>query len=91
LKAAFKPDGSVTAGNSSGLNDGASALLIMEQEAALQAGLKPRARIVASAVAGVDPSVMGIGPVPATRKVLKQAGLTIDQIDLFEFNEAFAA
>jgi len=63
----------------------------MEQAAALQAGLKPRARIVASAVAGVDPSVMGIGPVPATRKVLKQAGLGIEQIDLFEFNEAFAA
>lgn len=91
LKAAFKANGSVTAGNSSGLNDGASALLIMEQEAALQAGLKPRARIVASAVAGVDPSVMGIGPVPATRKVLKLAGLGVERIDLFEFNEAFAA
>ncbi|NQF15223.1 acetyl-CoA C-acyltransferase [Brevibacillus sp. HB1.3] len=91
LKPAFQADGSVTAGNSSGLNDGACALLIMEQEAALAAGLKPRARIVASAVAGVDPSVMGIGPVPATRKVLKQAGLTLSQIDLFEFNEAFAA
>ncbi|WP_019121594.1 thiolase family protein [Brevibacillus massiliensis] len=91
LKPAFKADGTVTAGNSSGLNDGACALLVMEQKAAEAAGLKPRARIVASAVAGVDPSVMGIGPVPATRKVLKQAGLTIDQIDLFEFNEAFAA
>ncbi|MFF2530235.1 thiolase family protein [Brevibacillus sp. NPDC058079] len=91
LKPAFQADGSVTAGNSSGLNDGACALLIMEQEAALAAGLKPRARIVASAVAGVDPSVMGIGPVPATRKVLKQAGLSLTQIDLFEFNEAFAA
>ncbi|MFF0829316.1 thiolase family protein [Brevibacillus sp. NPDC003359] len=91
LKPAFQVDGSVTAGNSSGLNDGACALLIMEQEAALAAGLKPRARIVASAVAGVDPSVMGIGPVPATRKVLKQAGLSLTQIDLFEFNEAFAA
>lgn len=91
LKPAFQADGTVTAGNSSGLNDGASALLLMDQEAAVAAGLKPRARIVASAVAGVDPSVMGIGPIPATRKALKQAGLTIDQIDLFEFNEAFAA
>ncbi|WP_432775183.1 acetyl-CoA C-acyltransferase [Brevibacillus gelatini] len=91
LKPAFQANGTVTAGNSSGLNDGASALLVMEQEAALAAGLKPRARIVASAVAGVDPSVMGIGPVPATRKALKQAGLTLEQIELFEFNEAFAA
>ncbi|USG65645.1 acetyl-CoA C-acyltransferase [Brevibacillus ruminantium] len=91
LKPAFKEGGSVTAGNSSGLNDGACALLVMEQGTAEAAGLKPRARIVASAVAGVDPSVMGIGPVPAARKALKQAGLSIDQIDLFEFNEAFAA
>ncbi|CAM3411278.1 MULTISPECIES: acetyl-CoA C-acyltransferase [Brevibacillus] len=91
LKPAFKAGGTVTAGNSSGLNDGASALLIMEQSTALGLGLKPRARIVASAVAGVDPSVMGIGPVPATRKALKQAGLSIEEIDLFEFNEAFAA
>lgn len=91
LKPAFKQDGTVTAGNSSGLNDGACALLVMEQEAAQRMGLKPRARIVASAVAGVDPSVMGIGPVPATRKVLQQAGLKLEQIELFEFNEAFAA
>lgn len=91
LKPAFKQGGTVTAGNSSGLNDGACALLIMEQETALEMGLKPRARIVASAVAGVDPSVMGIGPVPATRKALKLAGLTLEQIDLFEINEAFAA
>ncbi|MGN7469563.1 thiolase family protein [Brevibacillus sp. SAFN-007a] len=91
LKPAFQANGTVTAGNSSGLNDGASALLVMEQEAALAAGLKPRARIVASAVAGVDPSVMGIGPVPATHKALKQAGLSLEQIELFEFNEAFAA
>lgn len=91
LKPAFKAGGTVTAGNSSGLNDGASALLVMEQSTALGLGLKPRARIVASAVAGVDPSVMGIGPVPATRKALKQAGLSIDEIDLFEFNEAFAS
>ncbi len=91
LKPAFKAGGTVTAGNSSGLNDGACALLIMDQDVARQNGLKPRARIVASAVAGVDPSVMGIGPVPATRKVLKQAGLGIADIDLFEINEAFAA
>ncbi|MED0673394.1 thiolase family protein [Aneurinibacillus aneurinilyticus] len=91
LKPAFKQEGTVTAGNSSGLNDGAAALLLMEQEMAYRLGVKPRARIVASAVAGVDPSVMGIGPVPATRKALKQAGLTIDDIDLFELNEAFAA
>ncbi|MGO0062947.1 thiolase family protein [Brevibacillus fluminis] len=91
LKPAFKADGSVTAGNSSGINDGACALLVMEQETAEQAGLKPRARIVASAVAGVDPSVMGIGPVPAIRKLLKQAGLTVADIDLFEINEAFAS
>lgn len=91
LKPAFQKDGTVTAGNSSGLNDGASALLIMEETTALELGLRPRARIIASAVAGVDPSVMGIGPVPATRKALKQAGLSVEQIDLFEFNEAFAA
>lgn len=91
LKPAFQKDGTVTAGNSSGLNDGASALLIMEESTALELGLRPRARIIASAVAGVDPSVMGIGPVPATRKALKQAGLSVEQIDLFEFNEAFAA
>lgn len=91
LKPAFKQGGTVTAGNSSGLNDGAAALLLMEQETANRLGVKPRARIVASAVAGVNPSVMGIGPVPATRKALKQAGLTIDDIDLFELNEAFAA
>lgn len=91
LKPAFQKDGTVTAGNSSGLNDGASALLIMEESTALELGLRPRARIIASAVAGVDPSVMGIGPVPATRKALKQAGLSVEQIELFEFNEAFAA
>lgn len=91
LKAAFRQGGTVTAGNSSGLNDGAAALLMMEEEMAHQLGLKPKARVVASAVAGVDPSIMGIGPIPATRKALKQAGLTIDDIDLFEVNEAFAA
>jgi acetyl-CoA C-acetyltransferase/3-oxo-5,6-didehydrosuberyl-CoA/3-oxoadipyl-CoA thiolase len=89
LKPAFAADGSVTAGNSSGINDGSSALLLVGGDAAM--GLTPLARIVVSAVAGVDPSVMGIGPVPATRKALKRAGLTIDQIDLFELNEAFAS
>jgi 3-oxoadipyl-CoA thiolase len=91
LKPVFRKGGSVTAGNSSGLNDGAAAMLIMDQKKAEQLGLKPRAKIIASAVAGVDPSVMGIGPIPATRKVLQKAGLTIDDIDLFEVNEAFAA
>lgn len=91
LKPAFKQGGTVTAGNSSGLNDGAAALLILEQETAQSLGLRPRARVVASAVAGVDPAVMGIGPVPATRKVLKMSGLSIGEIDLFEINEAFAA
>jgi 3-oxoadipyl-CoA thiolase len=89
LKPAFAAGGSVTAGNSSGINDGASALLLVSGDAAN--GLEPLARIVGSAVAGVDPSVMGIGPVPATRKALKRAGLTIDQIDLWELNEAFAS
>ena len=83
------PDGSVTAGNASGINDGASAVLIVDGDAAK--GFTPLARIVTSAVAGVDPSVMGIGPVPATRKALARAGLRAGQIDLWELNEAFAA
>ncbi|WCN38419.1 thiolase family protein [Aneurinibacillus uraniidurans] len=91
LKPAFRKDGTVTAGNSSGLNDGAAALLLMEETVAREQGLKPRARVIASAVAGVDPSVMGIGPVPAVRKVLERSGLAISDIGLFEFNEAFAA
>jgi len=91
LKPAFRKDGTVTAGNSSGLNDGAAALLLAEEETAQQLGLKARAKVIASAVAGVDPSVMGIGPVPATRKVLQKAGLSIEEIDLVELNEAFAA
>ncbi|MFY0544233.1 acetyl-CoA C-acetyltransferase [Brevibacillus sp. H7] len=91
LRPAFKKDGSVTAGNASGINDGAAALLIMSREKADELGLKPLARIVANASAGVDPSIMGIGPVPATRRVLEKAGLTLDQIDLIEANEAFAA
>jgi acetyl-CoA C-acetyltransferase/3-oxo-5,6-didehydrosuberyl-CoA/3-oxoadipyl-CoA thiolase len=91
LKPAFttEPGGSVTAGNSSGINDGASALLLVSSDAA--GTMKPLARVVTSAVAGVDPSVMGIGPIPATRKALQRAGLTIDQMDLIELNEAFAA
>lgn len=91
LKPVFRKDGSVTAGNSSGRNDGASALLIASEEAALAHGLKPRARILAQSAAGVSPEVMGIGPVPATAKALKQAGLTMDDIGLIELNEAFAA
>ncbi|HHY60898.1 MAG TPA: thiolase family protein, partial [Clostridia bacterium] len=81
----------VTAGNSSGLNDGAAALVIMSLERAKALGLKPLAKIRAFAVAGVDPNIMGIGPVPATRKVLAQAGLSLSDLDLVELNEAFAA
>jgi len=91
LKPAFKKDGTVTAGNSSGINDGAAALLLMDADMARVRGQQPLARIVASAVAGVDPSYMGLGPIPATRKVLQRAGLRADQIDLVELNEAFAA
>jgi acetyl-CoA acetyltransferase family protein len=91
LKPAFRKGGTVTAGNSSGINDGAAALLLMSAEKASTAGLKPMARWVGSAVAGVDPGVMGYGPVPATRKLLKRLGLTIDDIGLVEINEAFAA
>ena len=91
LKPAFKRDGTVTAASSSGINDGAAALLVVGRSDDRTVGLKPLARIVATAVAGVDPSCMGLGPVPATRKVLKRAGMTIDQIDLIELNEAFAA
>jgi acetyl-CoA acyltransferase len=91
LRAAFKKDGSVTAGNSSGLNDGAAALLIASDDAVKQHNLRPMARIISSAVIGVEPRIMGIGPVEATRKALKKAGLTLDQIDVIELNEAFAA
>ncbi len=90
LKPVFREGGSVTAGNSSSINDGAAALLVMEAEAARALGLRPMARWVASAVAGVDPAQMGLGPIPATRKVLERAGLRLDQIDLIELNEAFA-
>jgi 3-oxoadipyl-CoA thiolase len=91
LPAAFKKDGTVTAGSSSGINDGAAAVLLMEAETAKRLGYKPLVRIVASAVAGCDPSYMGLGPIPAIQKVLERAGLKIEDIDLFEINEAFAA
>jgi acetyl-CoA acyltransferase len=92
LKPAFMPEGgTVTAGNSSPINVGAAALLIMSEERAKELGLKPKVKIRAMAVAGVDPSVMGIGPVPATHKALERAGLRLEDIDLIELNEAFAA
>ena len=93
LKPAFRSDGkgSVTAGNSSGLNDGAAALLVGSENAARDLGIEPMARIVASAVAGVEPRCMGIGPVPATRRALERAGITLDDVGVIELNEAFAA
>ena len=91
LQPAFKKGGTVTAGNSSPISDGAAALLLTTPQKAEQLKLKPMARIIASAAAGVHPNYMGIGPIPATQKALKRAGLTIDQIDLVEFNEAFAS
>lgn len=91
LRSAFKKDGSVTAGNSSGLNDGAAALLIASDLAVQNHGLKPLARIVSSAVAGVEPRIMGIGPVLASQKALERAGLTLDDMDVLELNEAFSA
>ena len=91
LKPAFIKEGTVTAGNSSGINDGAAAMLLASDEAVKKFNLKPLAKIVSMAVAGVDPSIMGIGPVPATKKALQRAGLTITDIDLIELNEAFAS
>lgn len=91
LRPAFKNDGSVTAGNSSGLNDGAAAMLIASEDAIRNFNLIPKARIVASAVVGVEPRIMGIGPVEASKKALQRAGLTLDQMDVIEINEAFAA
>jgi acetyl-CoA acetyltransferase family protein len=91
LKPAFREHGSVTAGNSSGINDGGSAVVLVEAEFGRRRGLQPMARIVSTAVAGVDPSVMGLGPVPATRKALERAGLTVGDLDLIELNEAFAS
>ena len=90
LKPAFRSNGTVTAGNASGINDGAAALVIMSRQKASQLGVTPMARIVSTAAAGVDPRTMGLGPIPATRKALDRAGLSIDQIGLIELNEAFA-
>jgi 3-oxoadipyl-CoA thiolase len=90
LKPAFRSNGTVTAGNASGINDGAAALLLTSRDKAAELGLKPWARWVASAAAGVEPRTMGYGPIPATRKALKRAGLTLDDIGLIELNEAFA-
>ncbi|MTC16385.1 3-oxoadipyl-CoA thiolase [Providencia alcalifaciens] len=91
LKTPFRENGSVTAGNASGVNDGAAALIIASENVAKQQGLTPRARVIATATCGVEPRLMGIGPLPATQKVLKMAGLTIEQMDVIELNEAFAA
>lgn len=91
LKPAFIKDGTVTAGNSSGINDGAAAMLLAGEKSVKKFGLKPMAKVIAMAVAGVDPSIMGIGPVPAVKKALQRAGLTIKDIDLVELNEAFAS
>src|SRR5206468_3689824 len=91
LKPAFTKDGTVTAATSSGINDGAAALLVVGRPDSRTGGPELIARIVATAVAGVDPSCMGLGPIPATQKVLQRAGMTLDQIDLIELNEAFAA
>jgi len=90
LRAVFRKDGSVTAGNASGINDGAAAVVLMEKEAAEKRGLKPMARLVSYAFAGVDPKIMGIGPVPACKTALDKAGLTVSDMDVIEANEAFA-
>lgn len=90
LRPAFRTNGTVTAGNSSGINDGAAAILIMSADKAAELKLQPMARILSGAAAGVDPRTMGLGPIPATRKALKRAGLSIEQLDLVEINEAFA-
>src|ERR671913_351273 len=91
LKPAFRENGTVTAGNACPLNDGAAAVLVMSEERAKELGLKPRARIIASSVAAIRPEIMGLGPIPAVKAVLEQAGMTIDDIDVLELNEAFAA
>lgn len=91
LKPAFKKDGTVTAGNASGINDGAAAILVMSADKAKELGLKPMVRVVSYAAAGVDPKIMGVGPIPATRKALEKGGLTLGDLDLIEANEAFAA
>jgi acetyl-CoA C-acetyltransferase len=91
LRPAFKPDGTVTAGNACPLNDGAAAVLVMSEEKASSLGLKPMARIIASTVAAIRPEIMGLGPIPAIRALLDQTGMTIDDVDIVEINEAFAA
>jgi acetyl-CoA C-acetyltransferase len=91
LEPVFRPDGRVTAGNSCPLNDGAAAVVVMSDERARELGLRPRARVLASSVSGVEPEIMGVGPIEAVRKVLAQAGMTIDDVDVVELNEAFAA
>src|SRR6185295_15678446 len=91
LKALFKQGGTVTAGNASGIGDGAGALVMAGEAAVKKRGIKPLARLVSSGVCGVDPTVMGIGPVPAAKLALQRAGLTLDQMDLIEVNEAFAS
>ncbi len=91
LKPAFKKDGTVTAGNASGINDGVAAVLVVSKEKADELGLRPMARVVSYASGGVDPSIMGVGPIPATKKALAKAGLTVDDLDLIEANEAFAS
>jgi acetyl-CoA C-acetyltransferase len=91
LEPAFKPDGKVTAGNSCPLNDGAAAVVVMSDTRARELGIRPRARIIASSVSGVAPEIMGVGPIEAVRKVLGQASMTIDDVDVMELNEAFAA
>ena len=91
LKPAFKKDGTVTAGNASGINDGAAAVLVVSKEKADELGLRPMARVISYASGGVDPSIMGVGTIPATNKALAKAGLTVDDLDLIEANEAFAS
>jgi len=90
LRAPFRPGGRVTAGNSAGLTDGATACILAAEETAAEVGLEPKMRLVAFAFAGVEPELMGIGPIPATKRVLEQAGLTLDDVGLFELNEPFA-
>jgi acetyl-CoA C-acetyltransferase len=91
LQPAFKPGGKVTAGNSCPLNDGAAAVVVASEEKARELGVQPRARIIATAVTGLDPEIMGVGPIDAVRTVLDRAGMTIDDVDVMELNEAFAA
>ena len=91
LKPAFREDGTVTAGNSCPLNDGAAAVLVMSEEKARALGLKPKARILASTVAAIRPEIMGLGPIPAIQKLLAESGMKIDDVDIVEINEAFAA